>query len=414
MLSNNIEPGLLRIFRYFTGIAMVYFALMVIYIAIQTGQAVTPSQIQSYVNFGINLLLFGYLSLKWLQRKLKRWYLPIALIASTVVLVFSNLVYIAQPSEDMSVIIYRSWVLLPIMVVPLVLLTWQFRFRYLVIFIIFSTIVELSVLLPAVGEINFETVPILGVPLIRAFALGTVGHIVTRLVEIQRNQRKELMRANVQLSQHANTLEQLATSRERNRLARELHDTLAHTLSGLAVNLEAIKIVLTTDPIAAQKMLDHALANTRTGLTETRRALKDLRAQQLEDLGLRIAIHNLALNAASRANFYLDFKTTEKLPDLTPDQEQCFFRIAQEALENTIKYANAQLVIVFLMAYQNGLSMTIADDGNGFNPDEVNSQEKMGIKGMYERATMMGATLEVDSWPGGGTTIHLDLEIPYD
>ncbi|MBC8330759.1 MAG: sensor histidine kinase [Anaerolineae bacterium] len=414
MEPRPIEPGLLRIFRYFTSIAMVYFAALALYTAIQTGAGDTFPQIQSYLNFGINLILLGYLYWGWLQRKLKQYYLPLALIAATVVPIFSNLIYLAAPQEKAIDTIMRSWLLFPIMVVPLGLIAWQYRFRYVVTYILFATFVEYWVLLPRITQINFDTVPILGVPLIRAFAFGTVGNIVTRLIDTQRAQRKQLLRANLRLSQHANTLEQLAISRERNRLARELHDTLAHTLSGLAVNLEAIKIVLGDASPEARQMLNHALKNTRTGLNDTRRALKDLRAKPIEDLGLNIAIRNLAHDAAARAGFATHIDIENQLPDLPPDTEQALYRIAQESLENIVKHAAAEKVSISLTFVDNLLVLLIADDGRGGEFDNLDLREKHGLKGMRERAAGLGAALEVSSAPKEGTHIQVTLEIPDD
>ncbi len=414
MLNQRIEPGLLRIFRYFTGLAMIYFALIVAYTALQTGQAVAPSQIQSYVNLGINLILIGYLNWSWLFRKLGRGYLPAALMIATVAPVLSNLVYFVEPAANVGEMITRSWLLLPILLVPLGLIAWQYRFRYVFAFIIFSTAVELSVLLPFVRPIDVHTLPILGVPVIRAFAFGTVGHIVSHLIDVQRGQRAALLHANLQLADHAHTLEKLATSRERNRLARELHDTLAHTLSGLIVNLEAIKIVLGYDLGEAQVMLNRALENTRNGLTETRRALKDLRSKQLEDLGLIIAIRNLVADIASRANIQISLKIDEEIADLPPLIEQTIYRITQEALENTLKHANARFVSITLATRENQLTLVIADDGAGFDPQAIDKEEELGLKGMFERATMVAGTIQVESQPGEGTAIHLTLEIPHD
>jgi signal transduction histidine kinase len=390
---------------------MLYFALLVVYTAMETGQGFTASQIQSYLNFGTNLILFGYLSWPWLQRKLKRWYLPIALAAATVGPVFSNLIYLADPrADDLSRTIFRSWVLLPILVVPLVLLAWQYRFRYVLAFITLTTIVEISVLLPQIKVINIETLPILGVPLIRAFAFGTMGHIVAHLTKNQRDQRKELLRVNLRLRQHAQTLEDLATSRERNRLARELHDTLAHTLSGQAVNLEAIKLTLPTDNLEVHAMLDHSLENTRAGLAETRRALKDLRAKPLDDLGLTYAIRNLALDAASRAGFDIVFDISNNLPELPPDVEQCFFRIAQESLENIVNHANANTVELHLEEINRRIILSIKDDGSGFNQAERNYSHKHGIRGMQERASMINANFQINSDLQSGTEVELSID----
>jgi signal transduction histidine kinase len=407
-----IEPGLLRIFRYFTGIAMIYYALVISYTALQTGSGAVPQQVLLYVNFATNLILSGYLSWRWLERRLERWYLPLGLMIATIVPIFSNLIYFVDPAANLSESITRNWIILPILLVPLVLIAWQYRFRYVLLFVLFTAAIQLFILLPVASPITFETLPYLGIPIVQAFAFGVVGHIVTRLMEIQRNQRRQLIQANMQLAQHANTLEQLAISRERNRLARELHDTLAHTLSGLTVNLEALKITLDDDPREAHILVDHALKNTRTGLTETRRALKALRAQHLEDLGVELAITNLADNAASRVGFELDLQIAPQLPDLTPDVEQCIYRITQESLENIIQHANATKVRIQLQTHLSKLELSIQDDGDGFDPADVDSTQKLGLQGMSERATAVGGIFEVSSQPKAGTLIRLIVENP--
>src|SRR5574338_511532 len=170
MMDRPIEPGLLRIFRYFTGVAMAYFALVWIFTFIETGQGFSL-QLQSSLNFATNLALFGYLSWPWLARRLKRWYLPLALLAATVIPVFSNLIYLAAPPEtDLFRIIVRSWLVLPILLVPLVLIAWQYRFRYVLTFIIFSTLIELTSLYPQINGLDIDTLVLLGLPLLRAFA----------------------------------------------------------------------------------------------------------------------------------------------------------------------------------------------------------------------------------------------------
>jgi len=410
----RIEPGLIRVFRYFTGVAMIYYALVIGYTAWQTHSGAVPQQVLLFVNFGTNLILFGYLSWKWLERQMGRWYLPVALMTATVIPIFSNLIYFVDPATDLSESITRSWIILPILMVPLVLIAWQYRFRYVILFILFTSVVQLFLLLPVASPINFVTAPYLGIPIIQAFAFGVIGHIVTRLMDIQRAQRKQLMQANIQLARHASTLEQLTVSRERNRLARELHDTLAHTLSGLTVNLEAIKITLMADDVPeAESLIEHALTNTRTGLTDTRRALKALRPQHLEDLGLELGLTNLAEIAASRAGFKLDLQISPPLYDLTPDEEQCFYRVAQESLENIIRHANARKVTIWLGRNEGHFELGIQDDGTGFDPIDVDISQKMGLRGLVERASGVGGVIEVSSQPQAGTLIRLSVENPH-
>jgi len=411
MLTEKKRSEVVRTFRYFTGIAMVYFASLSVFTALQTGQIVNPSQIQSYINLAINGVLFGYLSWYWLEKKLERYYLPLALIAATVVPLFSNLIYLASPQETAQIAITRSWLLFPILIVPLVLIAWQYKFRVVLAYIVLTTIIELPILISRVETIDFITLPILGVPLIRAFAFGTIGHIVTRLISTQREQQKKLLQANIKLSEHAVTLEQLATSRERNRLARDLHDTLAHTLSGLTVNFEAIKILLGQDHPQITSMLNHALENTRTGLTDTRRALRDLRVKQVEDLGLKLAIENLSLQAATRGQFEIQLFMPEILPETSIQLEQCYYRIAQEGLENIVKHAQANHVSLNLDLHNSSYILKIDDDGRGFLLTIEDNVESLGIRGMKERAAECHGELSIESSPDNGTTIILSTEL---
>ena len=412
MSGKNKRSPVIQTFRYFTGIAMAYFPPLSLITALQTGQLVNLSQIQSYVNLAINGVLFGYLSWTWLEKKLKSYYLPIALIAATIVPLFSNLIYLASPQESAQLTIIRSWLLFPILIVPLVLISWQYRFRVVLGFIFLTSVIELTILFSRLQTINFETLPILGVPLIRAFAFGTIGHIVTRLIDTQRAQQKKLIEANLILSEHANTLEQLTTSRERNRLARDLHDTLAHTLSGLTVNLESIKILLGNDHPEINNRIDHALENTRNGLTDTRRALSDLRAKQVEDLGLPLALAGLAENAAARGNFELLITLPDHMPDIPGEIEEVYYRITKESLENIVKHAQARKASLVLASRDHLLELMIEDDGVGFDILEDPPADTLGIQGMRERAAETGSDLSIQSTPNQGTQIKLIMELP--
>ncbi len=392
---------------------MVYFAALSLFTAWQTGEMINLSQIQSYVNLVINGILFGYLSWTWLENKIPRYYLPLALVAATILPLFTNLIYLADPLESAQVTIIRSWFLFPILIVPLVLIAWQYRFRIVLSFIILTTVIELSILFPRLQHINYETLPILGLPLIRAFAFGVIGQIVTRLIATQREQQRKLLEANTKLNEYAITLEQLTVSRERNRLARDLHDTLAHTLSGLTVNLEAIKILLGDDHPEIVTRLDHALERTRTGLTDTRRALKDLRVKQVEDLGLKLALENIAQQAASRGQFDIQLNLPEIIPESSIPLEQVHYRIAQEALENIVKHAQANNVTLNLIVEDSLYTLLIEDDGVGFETTEDCTLDTLGIRGMKERAAECNGKLTVTSESGKGTCVSITTELSH-
>jgi len=387
------------------GIAALYFAILWRFDMIVANQSL-GMQMQALINFVTSLIIFGYLSWSWLERKLGKWYLPLALAADTIALVFSNFLVLIQPAEvALFLIIPRMWMLIPILLVPLVLIAWQYSFNVMLFFTIFTNGVELLMLTWVVDEISIKSLPIIGMPVVQAFAFGTVGYIVGRLMDTQRSQKRKLIMANIQLGQQANTLEQLATSRERNRLARELHDTLAHTLSGTAVNLEAGKMMIDESQSEVLTMLDHSLRATRVGLDETRRALKDLRARPVEDLGLGLALKNLAGSMAERAGIEMDVRIPADLPNLHPDVEQSIYRIVQEALENTARHAGARHASLEMTASGGQIELVITDDGCGFDGKNHNTGEKYGIRGMKERAVAVGGSLDVTSAPGMGTRV---------
>jgi signal transduction histidine kinase len=243
-------------------------------------------------------------------------------------------------------------------------------------------------------------------------------------VSLQREQRVALARAyeqqaaaNRRLQRYADTLEELAISRERNRLARELHDTLAHSLSAVTVQLEAVRSLWLLDPEAAQALLDKADETARSGLTEARRALQALRASPLQDLGLALALRELAQQATQRAGATLQVRAPERIAaDLSPAVEQEVYRIAQEALENVARHADATSVLLTLEQSAGRLALTIEDNGRGIDAGvikaaEAGGQNHVGIRGMVERANLIDAELEITTEAGQGTRVHLTIPL---
>jgi signal transduction histidine kinase len=242
---------------------------------------------------------------------------------------------------------------------------------------------------------------------IQTVSFLVVGYFVNTLMSRLEMQQTSLEQANTQLVHYAGTLEHLTISRERNRMARELHDTLAHTLSGLSVQLETVKAYWDVDSAAAQRLLDQSLAATRSGLQETRRALKSLRASPLDDLGLVLALCKLAEETAARANLQLDLSLPEHLPALSLDVEQCIYRVAQEAVSNAAHHANARTLTVQLSVDGPAVLLLVRDDGLGFDVRQGKASGHFGLSGLQERAHLAGGQLTIDSRRGQGTTIRL-------
>lgn len=411
----NIEPGLLRIFRLFSVLeAIVLFGVVLSF----EGASVTTSVLPQNHYFIILIeavALFFYLSLPWLREKLKQYYLPLALFIATVAPILSNRLYRSGPAQsDTFTMIAYAWELIPLLLVPLVLIAWQYSFKIVVSYSALTALLDTMLVLLERGGVERSVLPIIAVLFIRTISMVAVGYMVTELMTTQREQRKALTQANLKLGQYAITLEQLGISRERNRLARELHDTLAHTLSGIAVQLEAMKTILEPDQGEAQTMLDQTLLATRNGLTDTRRALKDLRATQLDDLGLSLALQTMARKVADRAGLQLECEIPDALDGISPAAEQAIYRITQEALENVVRHADACKVFIQLGWFNKQLALVISDDGRGFDPAVLNDSDRLGMKGMQERAAMVGGELKVVSQPHQGTTVRFTLDGRHD
>lgn len=301
---------------------------------------------------------------------------------------------------------------LPVLFVGLILVAWRYNLRTMLVYILFTYGFELvlSALPLDLASDRERQVALYFVITVRTISLFVVGIFVNRLIARLRLQQESLRTANHQLAHYASTLETLAVSRERNRLARELHDTLAHTLSGLSVQLETARAYWEVDPETAHQLLVESLSATRLGLDETRRALKALRASPLEDLGLRLALQNLAQAAAERGRLELELVLPDQIASLSPDVEQCIYRVAQEAIENTVNHANAHTLSVRLSIQESGIALAVQDDGAGTNLMQAEQAGHFGLAGMRERAQLVGGRLAVSTQPGQGTCIQLFIE----
>jgi signal transduction histidine kinase len=196
----------------------------------------------------------------------------------------------------------------------------------------------------------------------------------------------------------------LAISRERNRMARDLHDTLAHSLSALIVQLEALRALLANDPVRAEEMVDDLSVLARRGLEESRQAIQALRRDPVEVLGLEGALRDMLQSLQIRSGIQATLSVAGEAQDLTAEENRTLYLVAEEALTNVERHASAGNVIARLGFGLDRVDLVIEDDGTGFDPHTV-GVDRYGLTGMVERANMIGATLEVDSQPGKGTRV---------
>ncbi len=202
-----------------------------------------------------------------------------------------------------------------------------------------------------------------------------------------------------------------AVLQERGRIAREIHDTLAQDLVGVSVQLEVVSRLMTTSAEAARKQLNAARILVRKGIEDARTSIWDLRSQGSEDLPARLT--NAVTTAASHssAKVYVQVKGTYR--PLEKKVEAELLRIGQEAVTNATRHAQATRIDVELVYDASHLHMSVADDGQGFTGTEnLNGPEgHFGIRGMRERAESIQAQLKLESEPGAGTRVSVDLAV---
>jgi two-component system NarL family sensor kinase len=183
------------------------------------------------------------------------------------------------------------------------------------------------------------------------------------------------------------------------------------------VQLEAVRSLWQVDPLQARRLLDEADETVRRGLTEARRALRALRASPLQESGLILALEDLAETAAERCGASLELHLLGQIDgSLSPAVEQGVYRIAQEALENIVRHAEARALVVRLEQEGHRLVLMVQDDGRGMAGDGQGStgaggEDRLGIRGMEERASVIGGRLQITTGEKRGTTVHLTVPL---
>src|SRR5215218_6516380 len=198
---------------------------------------------------------------------------------------------------------------------------------------------------------------------------------------------------------------------ERNRLAREIHDTLAQGLAALTMQLEVADArAVESGDARLTAAVTAALAIARSTLQDARRSVLDLREAPLDGQTLRDALRAVAVeaSAASLRDVRIDV-VVQEAERLSPAVERGLYRIAQQAVANAVRHSDAQRVVVRLEHRADQVVLRVEDDGGGFDPASV-PPDRFGLVGMRERARLLGGTLTVESAPGDGSVV--DVRIP--
>lgn len=216
----------------------------------------------------------------------------------------------------------------------------------------------------------------------------------------------ELDRANEKLRRFSRQVEELAATQERNRIAREIHDTIGHSLTVVNMQIETAKALIDADKQKAKIFLDKAQEVTKKGLAEIRSSVASLRSSPLAGKSLSEALEEL-LRTSFGGDVETRFEARGEISDLSPAIEAALYRSAQEAFTNVRKHAEAKLVTLVLDGNSpNQVRLIVRDDGKG--SDEVVGG--FGIMGIRERMQLLGGELHVSSSLGHG--LELTVNVP--
>jgi signal transduction histidine kinase len=408
--EQQIDPGVLRIFRIF--VALQWVAQTVFLLILRRRMELDTVTIFNWI---LSCIYCVYLTWTWLQHRMGRYYFPVILFVASIGPVISQIAVTALWLQGGTTGHYIQTLyplrdygaqLLPLML-PLLLISTQYSLRVLFCFTLgITALAMVQVSLLASSDLLTMLVTFVQV-VARFFFLSFSGMVIVFLSAEKRKQQFDLKQKNERLSHYAVTLEQLAVSRERNRIARELHDTLAHTLSGLNVQLKALDVLWNRNPQQASTMIKQMQQATHEGLQEVRSALQALRARPLEDLGLVQALKQLAQQNAAWATLDLKLQLPVQVIGLSHEVELQLYRVAEEALHNVSRHAHATHVSLMLQQDQAGIQLIVSDDGRGFDASMQATGSHYGLTGMRERAALIGAHVEVRSQPGKGTSVRL-------
>jgi len=204
-----------------------------------------------------------------------------------------------------------------------------------------------------------------------------------------RKLNEQLNQANDRLRDYAVNMERMTEMRERNRLAREIHDTLGHTLTGIIMGTDAGLALFDVAPEESKKRMQVVAQSARDGLTDVRRSIKALRPDALEHSSLAQALEGLVENFRLTTSAQIAyFQEAEELK-LDPDEEDALYRVVQEGMTNAVRHGKADRIEIRITRSGNTVSVSVRDNGTGC----ASLEEGFGLRHMRERLEMLGGTL---------------------
>jgi signal transduction histidine kinase len=276
-----------------------------------------------------------------------------------------------------------------------------------------------------VNDVLFTNLSGIPVQLFRAIMAGVAAFFVIRFLRAfqveNESQIAGLQEARLKEAKQRESLRRelykrvvAAQESERQRIARELHDETGQALTAIGLGLRGLTGSLSvSDPESTKKNLHQLELLTTHSLDELQRLIADLRPSHLDDLGLSSAMRWYANQLQERVKLEVHVEINGEERTVASPVKIALFRIAQEALTNVIKHAQAKTALVTLTYGVKSVQVRVTDDGRGFDMDAAGSAKRVswGLKGMEERTSLLGGKFEVQSRLGQGTTV--EVSIPY-
>jgi len=204
--------------------------------------------------------------------------------------------------------------------------------------------------------------------------------------------------------------QELAALQERQRLARELHDSVSQALYGISLWAHTVREALeSSEHEQAEAAIEDVLTLAEAGLAEMHALIFELRPESLEMEGLMAALTKQVAVLRARYKLTVEADLVDE-PDLSLEKKEALYRIAQEALHNIVKHARATNVVLRLARQERGVFLEVCDNGKGFDPTGP-FPGHLGVRSMRERVTKIGGTLTIESAPGQGTCIHVQVPL---
>lgn len=247
------------------------------------------------------------------------------------------------------------------------------------------------------------------------FSFGALG----RYIEEENKRKKEaqglydklrvseenLKIACEKLEEYSKSIEELTTLRERNRISRELHDSVGHTLSTLLIQLQAVPFVMKSDLNAGEKMIAELVDYTKNGIENVRRAVHKLKPTDFDNYEGIFALNDLVTNFEKMSGVNVKFIVSKETWKLNSDQSFVLYRVVQESLSNSVRHGKASNITVSLQFLEDKLYLYIKDNGIGSS----NFNKGFGISGIEERVKSIGGEISVSSQNNDGFETNITI-----